>query len=387
MFNKLSLTISLLIFCLEATVGYAQFSIQKDSLDFKLIVEKVYETSQNESCLNEQIRLYLIGSGSNKSLSPTLASGKTDFLFKGDSIVWNNYKLEGDISGTDYSLYLWVVGFGTILRADIFIDTAIVATESFIADETYITSGTLYTFSGMDPITHAGDTVSLKIKNIGNEDAALSWGSGTASYVEIPNYSPDVPVELSSFEASLDNNSITLKWRTESETNNYGFEIEKKVSNHREGPNIWKKLVFIPGQGTTVNSQIYSYSDSSKSFSYLWYRIKQIDFDGNFEYSKEICLQVDNNFDYELKQNYPNPFNSETKIQYYVPIESFVKIGIYNLQGYLVKELVNSNLLPGAHSITWSGKNQNNKLSPSGVYICRLEAEGFVHTIKMILIK
>jgi hypothetical protein len=196
-----------------------------------------------------------------------------------------------------------------------------------------------------------------------------------------------VPVELSSFSANVDDDKIILNWITATETNNRGFEIERKFKN-----NEWEKISFVDGKGTTTETQSYSFTDDYENISYsgrVLYRLKQIDFDGSFEHSKIIYADVDfTPQTFNLSQNYPNPFNPVTNIKYSLPLESEVKIVILNSLGQEVAELINEVQAEGFYNISWNA----DELS-SGVYLYTMEAVStnnqlsFRDTKKLLLIK
>jgi len=100
-----------------------------------------------------------------------------------------------------------------------------------------------------------------------------------------------------------------------------------------------------------------------------------------------IAVSVDSEFEitdvnYLLTQNYPNPFNPETVIEYALPIRSEVKLIIYNLRGQQVALLINGTVPAGNHRVTWNASN-----FASGIYFYRLQADDFVQTKKMVLLK
>ena len=114
------------------------------------------------------------------------------------------------------------------------------------------------------------------------------------------------PVELVSFNAVLIDNDVQLSWATATETNNSGFEILRKAQNDQ----TWGTIGFVPGFGTTTEPKSYSFTDEDVTTGIYKYRLKQIDFDGTFEYSNEIEVSVDfTPKEFVLYQNYPNPFN------------------------------------------------------------------------------
>jgi len=193
---------------------------------------------------------------------------------------------------------------------------------------------------------------------------------------------PPLPVELSYFSAKVFGNGINLVWRTETEVNNYGYEIERFQDYKIEKLQDWKTIGFVEGNGNSNSPKDYSFFDDNILAGTYSYRLKQIDTDGKFEYSK--IVQVDFNLPekFELYQNYPNPFNPSTTISFSLPQSTNVKISVYNLIGEKVDEIVNSFLDAGIHRIIFNASNLH-----SGMYIYKLEAGNISLTKKMILIK
>jgi cytoskeletal protein CcmA (bactofilin family) len=90
---------------------------------------------------------------------------------------------------------------------------------------------------------------------------------------------------------------------------------------------------------------------------------------------------------YQLEQNYPNPFNPSTKIQFSVLEAGVVQLSVYNLQGQEVRTLVSGQMNPGSHTINWNGRDNAGKIMPNGVYLYKLQVNGYVETRKMTLMK
>jgi hypothetical protein len=194
-----------------------------------------------------------------------------------------------------------------------------------------------------------------------------------ASYVGI-----GLPVELMNVSYRKANKGIEIFWKTASEQNNKGFQIERR--RERED---WQTIGFVRGKGTTTEVQSYSFTDESASGK-LFYRLKQLDFDGAFQYSPviEVNLAVPETF--ELAQNYPNPFNPTTILIYQLPITSDVKLEVFDLLGRKAATLVNTRQEAGSYSISLNASAYG---LTSGVYFYRLQAGNFVETRKMMLLK
>jgi photosystem II stability/assembly factor-like uncharacterized protein len=194
----------------------------------------------------------------------------------------------------------------------------------------------------------------------------------------------DVPVELINFYGELKNNIVTLKWITATETNNRGFEIQRASSSTTPWQGNWMNIGFVEGSGTTTEPTEYSFADGKFVSGKYNYRLKQIDFDGSFEYSKEFEVEVINlPTKFELFQNYPNPFNSNTVISYQVPSKSFINISLYNVIGEKIYEIVNEEKGEGIYKETFISKQ-----IPSGVYFLKMKTStGFSAINKITLIK
>lgn len=210
-------------------------------------------------------------------------------------------------------------------------------------------------------------------------DAAHAWFVGNSGLV-LGYYEPaNIPVELSSFNAIVSKQNINLSWTTTTEKNNFGFEIERTKSSQN---NDWQKIGFVEGIGTTTEKQNYSYTDKNLPEGKYFYRLKQIDYDGKFEYSNIVEVDVLQSIEFALYQNYPNPFNPVTTINYSLPAENLVRITIYNLLGEKVSQLVNEVKPAGFHSVEFNSTN-----FPSGLYLYKLETENFNSVKKMIILK
>lgn len=200
-----------------------------------------------------------------------------------------------------------------------------------------------------------------------------------------------VPVELISFTGMVENNKVKLNWTTATETNNQGFEVERRASlNPSKGGTFgdWELIGFIEGNGTTSEQQSYSFVDENVQTGIYNYRLKQIDFDGSYTYSKTIEINSFVAENFELFQNYPNPFNPSTKIRYEIPERSFITIKVYDLLGKEIVTLVNEEKQAGNYEVEFGNVETSRDLSlPSGVYFYRLTAGDYIETKKMIFLK
>lgn len=196
-----------------------------------------------------------------------------------------------------------------------------------------------------------------------------------------------IPVELINFSATLTGDQkILITWTTATETNNSGFEIQKQTGVLSDN---WKTIGFIEGQGNSTTNSEYEYLDNNvELFDKIFYRLKMIDFDGTFEYSDIIEVEVVSPLEFSLGQNYPNPFNPSTNIRFTLGSRQFVSLKVYDILGNEIETLVQEEKPAGKYEIGFNTqqKKKNNSLS-SGIYFYTLQAGNFVQTRKMLLLK
>ncbi len=204
---------------------------------------------------------------------------------------------------------------------------------------------------------------------------------GQLYLAELP---PVTPVEFSAFTALANKNNILLNWSTATETNNKGFDIERQLNSIRSTTSNsgWETIGYVGGSGTTTLPHQYSFNDNNLAAGIYNYRLKQIDFDGSFQYSNIVTSEVKKTILSELEQNYPNPFNPQTKIEYQLAKSGFVNISVYNLLSEKIKTLVNEYQEVGIHQTEFNGKGL-----PGGVYIYEIRSNDFTLAKKMILLK
>jgi hypothetical protein len=198
-----------------------------------------------------------------------------------------------------------------------------------------------------------------------------------------------IPVELTSFTSEIKNGKVVLSWETASETNNHGFAVERKAEND------WSEIGFVKGNGTTTEISRYSFTDNPKQLGLsgaISYRLRQVDYNGKATYTRELKVNLGDVIDsYSLSQNYPNPFNPSTRIKFALPFDSNVKLTVYNINGEVVKELVNGLYTMGEHEVQFDMSNV--KGAASGIYLYSITAtsvdgsKSFHQTKKMVLIK
>ena len=191
------------------------------------------------------------------------------------------------------------------------------------------------------------------LSDIGADDSFAKTNGGTLNlngyklYVNGSEYTDPLPVELTSFSAITIGSSVKLSWNTATEINNYGFEVERNTHlnplsrGETEGRGVWEKIGFVNGNGNSNSPKNYSYVDDNITTGSYLYRLKQIDNDGQFEYSKTIEVNFGAPNKFELSQNYPNPFNPATKILFSLIEAGNIKLTVYNILGQEVKTLVN----------------------------------------------
>ena len=200
-----------------------------------------------------------------------------------------------------------------------------------------------------------------------------------------------LPVELTSFTASAADGKVLLNWQTATKVNNYGFSVERRVKSEERASTAlgmtWQKIGFVQGHGNSNSPKSYSFTDNlalAHNLNLLQYRLKQIDFDGKYEYSNVVEVKVEMPTQFSLAQNYPNPFNPETTIKYQLPVSGHVTLKVFDMLGKEVATLVDEYKQAGTHNSQFSILNSQ---LASGTYLYQLKAGGFVLTKKFLLMK
>jgi hypothetical protein len=242
-------------------------------------------------------------------------------------------------------------------------------------------------------ILNSDNPVSLTIKDITNQIGFFdNNGNNPDTYIiynqflSTPEniYNTPLPVELSAFNSNISDRNVNLKWITTFEQNNAGFDIERKISDKNSN---WNKIGHIDGKGNKVTETKYNFTDSKLPSGKFNYRLKQIDFNGNYNYfylKNDIEINLPENYD--LSQNYPNPFNPMTKIDYALPFDSKVSMELFDILGRSLRTIVNEQQKAGYYSIQLSASNLS-----SGTYFYRLNTstngKNIIITKKLTVVK
>ncbi len=238
------------------------------------------------------------------------------------------------------------------------------------------------------PLNSTGDTVLVSAGNNPGQftlyhTAFYECGGDTllSAIIYVDNA---LPVKLAEFTSVINGRNVTLNWTTAEELNNSGFDIERSSTE-----NLWVKTGFVSGHGTVTEQMNYSFTDKNLTTGKYKYRLKQIDFNGNFEYfelAEEVSIGIPDKF--YLSQNYPNPFNPVTNIEFGIALASrsgkpgFVLLKIYDVLGRELVTLVNEIKEPGYYKIKLNASDL-----ASGVYFYRMTAGDFVAVKKFVVMK
>ena len=413
-----------------------------DYIDFNTMTKK--EGTENVE-INLFFSEYVEGSSYNKALEIYNNSERSV------SFALGNYRIEIFSNGGETATYSITLS-GEIQANSVFVIAHSSAAQA-ILDVANQTSGSV-NFNGNDAIVLLKGSDTLDVIGQVGFNPGTSWNAnGVSTYdatlrrkneithgdsVASDAFDPSVeweafpkddfsdlgesanPVELVSFSAKVINNAVKLYWQTATEVNNYGFEIEKKNCNDEA---VWEKIGFVNGAGNSNSPKEYSFYDENINSGKFIYRLKQIDLDGIYEYSKTVEVFVASPQNFDLAQNYPNPFNPTTTISYVIANpdgigvkqstgnsafanNSTVRLGrshaplrfarndgvvhvslkVYDALGREVATLVNEKQAPGKYSVQFDARSAVGELS-SGIYFYTLRAGNFVQTRKMILMK
>ena len=331
----------------QGLVGSAYYAQQAanagDSIMGVINMDMIAYDSDNDSAGEIHIQNY----GNSISLKDNMVQVNTTYSIGVTPVVENPGTTASDQAS------FWNHGYGALL----------------LIEEYYGGDFNAYYHTINDLIIHFNQPYYLKMSKL-----ALGTVATLADMTSI------VPVELLAFIASVRNSEVQLLWSTASELNNRGFEIERSVNDNKN----FVTVGFVDGKGSSTEINYYSFTDNPKlsGVNQLYYRLKQVDFDGTFSYSDIINVSYDVPAEFVLSQNFPNPFNPSTRISYFVPKESFVSIKVYDFLGREVTTLVSETKSTGSYELSFNASSL-----PSGTYFYTMIADNYSSTKKMILLK
>ncbi len=208
-----------------------------------------------------------------------------------------------------------------------------------------------------------------------------------------------LPVILSTFTAQFIQNTPTIHWSTQSETDNMGWFLYRNDENDFSSSEVVSDL--IEGHGTTTQQQFYTYEDdieNPEAADTYYYWLESIDYSGTVHHYNQVAvLKIPDNGNsgnngfveperFGLFQNEPNPVISSTRISFNLTETAQVDLSIYNLKGQLVKKLYSGST--SKHTVMWDGKDEQGKELENGVYYYRLQTNGKIEvTRKLTLMK
>jgi len=265
-------------------------------------------------------------------------------------------------------------------------DGATLGTNNISGSDPLFVSTTNYHFtSTSSPAYHAGTPTGAP-----STDLDGTTRSGTTPSIGAYEGVDPLPVELIAFSALARGRTTELYWKTATEVNNYGFEIERRILSQTlplkgggRGGDEWTRIGFVEGNGTINSPKEYTFIDKNQSAGKYSYRLKQIDRDGKFEYSQQVEAVINTSpLKFELAQNFPNPFNPTTTIGFSIQVDGFITLKVYDVIGREVKMLVNDARASGSYSETFDAKRLT-----SGIYFARLTSNGKSQVRKLMLLK
>jgi len=196
-----------------------------------------------------------------------------------------------------------------------------------------------------------------------------------------PGYETDgstpLPVEFARFDGTVSGQSVTLNWKTLSETNNAGFEVQQKTDGS------FQRIGAVEGSGTTTQAQTYRYTVDDVGAGTHTFRLKQIDTDGSSTYSGTVEVQVQPEGAFTLTKVTPNPVQNTATMALVVQEQQDVTVGLYNTLGQRVRTLHSGPLSSRErHEVRLSTTNLS-----SGVYLLRASGDRFTETRRVTIVK
>lgn len=223
-----------------------------------------------------------------------------------------------------------------------------------------------------------GSSYPRKLNKTNGSTGTVDMGAYEYKYaVDFYDINGPLPVEIILFKGFVSKDNVTLIWKTATEINNYGFNVECRIKD-----GVWKFVGFVQGNGNSNSLKNYTFTDNNPPRGNVQYRLKQIDLDGSYEYSVTIELWVELLHKIILEQNHPNPFNPTTTISYQLPTSGLAILKVYDILGKEIDILVNEFQQAGKYKIEYNASNLG-----SGIYFYRLQFNNSVETKNFSFVK
>lgn len=207
-------------------------------------------------------------------------------------------------------------------------------------------------------ICFTGNLMNGQQFQLSSADTEITYGNNNFSDCI---FQAPLSVELSNFDAHLSSqNTVFLDWITASETNNSHFEIERSTDTK-----TWKKIGKVTGAGTTITQQVYHFEDKKPNSGLNYYRLKQVEFNGEFNYSKIKSVNKKASFSNELKV-FPNPASNYITVELEIDDSKTNTAYLLNSQGLIIQNIPLSN--------NWNREIKISNLTP-GVYFLQIQNE------------
>ena len=245
-----------------------------------------------------------------------------------------------------------------------------------------IATGEEYHYVWVKLSVHANGTFDLKEyawEDI--EDQAIAAGSDVS-----------LPVELSAFSAAGKGQTVVLEWTTESESDNLGYILERRLKDETNWTTVadYKSHSALAGQGTTSNQTKYTFTDKNivTGNSYV-YRLSDVNIQGEVNVCASTSVQLTTlPQQTTLLNSYPNPFNPETTINYQLSDDVDVTLSVIDITGRTITTIVqNEHQSAGIYDVAWNGNTHNGQPAPSGMYLLMLKAGNTIKTQKVTLLR
>jgi hypothetical protein len=288
----------------------------------------------------------------------------------------NNSTWDVTLAGTRTSTSTWKSGDGD--------------NDNDVTDEGYATYNSTYVWEwamvyefSVD-LSQCSGNPTIKVNSAHNSPSK----DGKEDVVIPPEGDITIAIELTSFSVACVDGVVQLQWTTQTETENMGYHVYRSKIEDGQYTKITRELIL--GAGSSDEAHDYAYTDRDVEYSNTYYyKLQDVDFNGNIAFHGPISVTVEavKPTNYALAQCYPNPFNPETAINFSIKEAGKVSLKIYNLQGQLIRSLVDEDKLAGSYSVIWNGTNDQGTRVSSGTYLYTLKVNGFENTKKLTFMR